>query len=56
MFVKCKGSEIDFLVNSLIYEMPNSMYSLCVLEKSASLFFVFFFKFLKFLFMGFVKN
>ena len=56
MFVKCKGSEIDFLVNSLIYEMPNSMYSLCVLEKSASLFFFFFCKFLKFLFMGFVKN
>ena len=43
MFVKCKGSEIDFLVNSLIYEMTNSVYSLWVLEKSASLFFVFFF-------------
>ena len=55
MFVKCKGSEIDFLVNSLIYEIPNSMNSLCVLEKSTSLFF-FFCKFLNFLFMGFVKN
>ena len=42
MFVKCKGSEIDFIVNSLIYEIPNSMNSLCVLEKSTSLFFFFF--------------
>ena len=43
MSVKCKGSEIDFLVNSLIYEIPNSMYFLRVLEKFASVLFFFFF-------------